>query len=428
MNEERIYNQTFKGGTRRLARFNACVGNNGQPDMEEYASGFFDAALFLSEAVIKDSRKYPVDLIIYPIAFNMRHGVELWLKHFLKQIKHIRSQKISKLTKDLQIQGFVTEVDMTKTHDINVFWRWFKFNSEKKDYRFKEMNHKLSEYISDIGEIDPTGQTFRYPFDTESLKHLVNTPIINIVNLNKRLVNLKGLIRELERLLSDLIEEYGTGTYTNNLAREQLHYISKKLPNRKNWSSVEFKETKDRLKSELRIGSKEYSEALNIIQNNYEFAANVGVIIPLKSLSKEELTLFIKTWLVFHPESVRDSNPFEAALNFEQIEYEQNSLAKAVEEISIGSQADIGALFYLAIEPEYSENYHQKFEIEYVDASREKSDDSSALKYLNHFAEKANYIENMVISLKLLRQTELLSDLQKQFDVVDREVKKAYTQ
>lgn len=224
--EERIYNNTFKGVS-SSSKYNACVGNNGQPDMPEYARGFMDAALCLGQIVVTDSIRCRVDEFIYPIAFNVRHSVEVWLKYFLKQLRSIRSESLLKSIQDGQTEQIVSETDMVKTHDINQFWEWFKLNSEQRDVRFVDINQRLDQYISDLGEIDPTGQTFRYPYNTESQKHLAKTPIINIVNLTTRISQLKKLTKELNYLLLELIDEYGTDTYTKSLSRAQLAYISK---------------------------------------------------------------------------------------------------------------------------------------------------------------------------------------------------------
>jgi hypothetical protein len=420
--EGRIYNNTFKG-VPNLSHYNACVGNNGQPDLPEYAGGFMDAALRLGELVIKKDIENSIDEFIYPIAFNMRHSVEVWLKYFLKQLKSIRSDKLLKPLQDGQTEIVISETDMTQTHNINVFWEWFKFNSEKRDMRFVDINQRLDEYISDIGEIDPTGQTFRYPYNTESQKHLIKTPIINLVNLTKRILELKELIKELNYLLLELNDEYNTETYTRNLSRKQLAYISTQLPHRTDWSLPVFDEVRDKLKLEFNIGSKEYTEALNIIQKHHEFAKNIGMTVHLKSVSKDDLKAFIDTWLVYHSKKPRKTDTFKAYLDFNQQKKEHEALKSAVCHIDLNSQADIGAIFYLARFPKYSEAYNQVFNTELSDVIYNQS--HNTLQYLDHFLEKLNFVENMVVSLNLLGQTELLKKLQQEYEVVDAEIIKA---
>lgn len=421
--EERIFNKTFRG-LQELSHFNACVGNNGQPGSPEYAAGFLDAAFLLGEKTINHEDGTTIDLFIYPIGFNMRHGVEIWLKHFLNLLKKIRTEKLVKTTQSEETEKVISESVMTQTHDVNVFWEWFRLNSEMRDKRFLELNEKLDEYITDIGQIDPTGQTFRYPFNTESQKHLVKTPIINLVNLTHRIGELKKLLEEYEFRIEAIIDEYNTGTYTKSLSRSQLSYISKQLPPKSKWSSAQFNEIKTRLKRELSVGSQEYSEALNIIQNHREFSENIGLSVPLKSATKDDLKAFLDTWLVFNSEEERNMNAFDAAIDSGLRQKKYQALENAISAIQLNSQADIGAIFYLASYPKYSETYEQLLETELVDVTNSQRDGDSALQYLRHFLTKTNFVTNMVISLKLLGQSQLLGELQQEYEVVDKEVKR----
>jgi hypothetical protein len=420
--EERVFNKTFRG-IPNLSNFNACVGNNGRPDSPEYASGFLDAALSLGKTAIKLDGESSIDELIYPIAFNMRHGVEVWLKHFLQQLKSIRTNKLIEPLISGETEKIITDDDLTKTHNINVFWNWFKFNSENRDARFTDINDSLNEYITDIGEIDPTGQTFRYPYNTESQKHLVNTPVINLLNLTKRIGELKELIEELHYFVISTIEEYATKTYTKDLSRAQVAYISTQLPMRIDWSKPEFDEIKGRLKSELSIGSKEYSEVLNIIQKHRTFAENIGVIVPLKSATKCDLRVFLNAWLVFHPQGEQSKlDPFKEALNSGRKTREFDSLKSAVKCISIQSQADLGTIFYLARDPKYSETYELVYSTELQGVTHSQQSERASLEYLRHFFIKTNFVRNMVISLDVLGQGLLLDELRQEYEVVDKEL------
>ncbi len=62
---------------------NACVGENGGPyDLVDYGRGFFEGA----QEIIHGLRngRATVDLVIYPICFSFRHGIELYLKAIIK--------------------------------------------------------------------------------------------------------------------------------------------------------------------------------------------------------------------------------------------------------------------------------------------------------------------------------------------------------
>lgn len=420
--EERIYNNTFKG-VEHLSYLNACVGNNGQPDLVEYANGFMDAALRLSELVLKDHIKNHLDEFIYPICFNARHSIEIYLKLFINQLRLIRSDTLFLPIKPNKTEQQITEADLTKTHNINTFWSWFKYNSELRDNRFVEINSKLDEYINDFGEIDPTGQTFRYPFNTESIKHLVQTPIINIANLNKRLSELKALIDELKWLVFKLIDEYELGTYTKNLSRVQIDAISQQLLSREHWALDSFKEIKTQLKEKLNIGSKELTKAINVIQKHYEFSANIAITLPLKALDFDTLKFFINSWQAFHSDEERNMDLIDAVLDAGLREKKFKALNGVADSLSVECKADIGAIFYLGRHPEYSEYYCDVYSREYADAEYSQKDDASKREYIRHFLAKTNFIRNLVTSLRLLGQTKLLNGLVSEFKCVAEEVK-----
>ena len=68
-------NKTFRVGAPTWA--NACVGDNGNPQIFEYAAGFASAARSLLNTVIDDAgMRLSVDMLIYPICFSMRHATE----------------------------------------------------------------------------------------------------------------------------------------------------------------------------------------------------------------------------------------------------------------------------------------------------------------------------------------------------------------
>lgn len=163
-------NTTFTGSEPIL--FNACVGNNGYVDYFTYAEGYSKAANLILDQVL-DNDGNDVDSFIYPICFNMRHSVELRLKGAVEEIN-----KLSVIKKQ-KIPSF----DLAGSHDIGNIWAFFKKNSEFLDLRFKMINDLMEKTISDIADVDATGQTFRYPFDVDNNKHLTGQKIISCLVL-----------------------------------------------------------------------------------------------------------------------------------------------------------------------------------------------------------------------------------------------------
>ena len=165
-------NTTFMGSKPVL--FNACVGNNGFVNYFTYAEGYSKAANLILDQVLNNSGLY-VDYFIYPICFNMRHSIELRLKGAVEEIEKLSVIKKKKFP----------SFDLAGSHDIGGIWSFFKINSELLDVRFKPVNILMEKTISDIAEIDATGQTFRYPFDVDNNKHLTGQKIISCLVLKE---------------------------------------------------------------------------------------------------------------------------------------------------------------------------------------------------------------------------------------------------
>lgn len=400
--EERIFNNTFKGA--QPTRLNACVGNNGNPQQPEYAQGFIDASLSLCNLVVEDTSCL-VDHYIYPIAFNMRHGLELWIKYFITQLVTIRCEIP------------VDTNNLTATHDINILWREFKKYAHVKDSRFVNITDRLDEYINDIGEIDPTAQTFRYPFSNESIKHLTKTPIINIRNLGSRLVGLKDLIDELRSLIYYLIEEYETGSYTSKLSRAQLFEMANALPPKEEWANESFKEIRENIKQQFALASnKDCIKAIDIIKLHYEMAPLINVLIPLKAATYIDLSSFLTHWSVFHPE--REEAPlgtsifeFSPVFDSESNRLEAEALDNVTQELSIEVLADIAALYEFGRFAQFSEDYELKYKARLDEVRLIRGDKAKVSEFINHYLEKPNFNYFLCRSLKRLNQDEVIEAL-----------------
>jgi hypothetical protein len=278
------FNDTFRGDA--PSQWNACVGNNGSPSYREYADGFADAAIILIDKAIETR---DVDDQIYPICFNMRHSVELRLKHQIERLKLIRPE-IS-----------LSDFDSAGSHDIGNIWGYFKAKSQLFDSRFEEVVGEIDSYIKDIAEVDPTGQTFRYPLSNESVKHLVDVAVINVVRLKDRFTILREKLEYLHRLTSTLINEYQQGTYTKNLSREEIKVIAERLPVFEEWKLANFKIIKAEIKAEYKIGSAELTACIDLIKSHREFAPMIGMQVSLIECDFDDLSIFFQCLEITHP-------------------------------------------------------------------------------------------------------------------------------
>src|SRR5471030_117832 len=206
-----LRNKTFNVGEEEDIHLNACVGNNGHVGKRGYGAGFSEGAKLLLAELVKDGTEASVDTLIYPICFSARHSIELFLKEQIERMRRLRST--------VHIPAAST------THDLSNLWEEFARMATVTDRRFAAFIPLLDSHIGDFAQIDPTGQTFRYPDDNESKRHLVATSIINVVVFKKRFEELANLIEEFENLSDAIREEYRCGPIPRN-CRERTYLTS----------------------------------------------------------------------------------------------------------------------------------------------------------------------------------------------------------
>jgi hypothetical protein len=157
-------NALFRADFDRAA-YNACVGNNGGPyDLYDYAHGYFEATELLLKAVGKD-HGLTNDLLVYPICLNFRHAIELFIKYLISDL--------SKLTK--------SHAKFKPTHSLEENWgvakeltKKTKLNVDPKEVAW------LTQVVSDVMEVDPNGNIFRYPESIKGDQHLKDWALINL--------------------------------------------------------------------------------------------------------------------------------------------------------------------------------------------------------------------------------------------------------
>jgi len=402
-------NTTFGGGDPTWA--NACVGNNGFPGYWEYATGFSLAANILIDKVLQArGLNYSVDKLVYPVCFNMRHSVELRLKGAISELMSIEDSRGRKI-----------EFDLVGSHDIGNIWQFFVEKSGSIDDRYIAINARLEKKIIDITEIDATGQTFRYPLDTESQKHLVGVAVINFVNLKKSFSELGAALDNLHQLNRYLREEYGMRTFTKKLSRRNIFEIASKLPNRSEWTKQSFDGTKSSIKKLFKIGSKELSNSIKIIEAHFEFAPIIGMSIHLLGVTESDIYEFVGHWFMLY-ELSSDAAP----IDYETNEWESDAIFQSLTQLTQDAKvrqevwgamqskftpeilAGLSALFYFAYELDFSERYVHIYKNSLREAvtAFEESDDAVRTKFF-HIFDKTNAVSNILKSLYFLKKVEV---------------------
>ncbi len=122
---------------------NACVGWNGGPHgYETYAEGYFAAAEQLCKAAIRGDEY--IDLLIYPVAFNFRHAIELAIKGLLLTLPAIWGET----------------APLSKTHKLLDNWNLVKGYLKREPGLNPDGSaiDRIDGILKDFLSIDPEGQ------------------------------------------------------------------------------------------------------------------------------------------------------------------------------------------------------------------------------------------------------------------------------
>lgn len=408
-------NPTFRGAEPTWA--NACVGNNGHPSYIEYSIGFSKAANILIDQVLENgSIDLHVDEFVYPVCFNMRHSVELRLKGAIDEIIEIA-----------KIKNTIMHFDSSSSHDINLIWRFFQAQSEAIDSRYAIINSKIEPTILDIAQVDPTGQTFRYPVSNTSQKHLTGVALINFVVLKKKFNELEKNLDALHELNSWLRTEYWQGTFTSKLSRQQIFKIASQLPRMDTWRDPVFTVIKEQIKAEYNLGNRDFSKAIDIVKCHYSLAPMVGDPLPIRGVREEQLLFFICEWVKASRTEEKDSVREHKEFGFDHGSVLKRIRSRANKHQDVWSDfsghvsaeylAGIEALFY------FSKN---KVFVEYYDAiyGGKLREANIALKVKDdlrddfmHVFTKTNVLDSILISLYALGRVNLVENIIEKYDL-----------
>lgn len=172
------HNDLFRGDP-ASSHLNACVGYNGGPyDDRTYADGYMRSGFALIGAAERNEQ--PVDILVYPIAYCFRHGIELYLKHFCKTLPRLWSE---------------TAIPAA-THRLLDNWATAQ-GYLRRDPSFDPDNAAISQVdkiIRDFVQIDPSGEIFRFPVSRKGGYHLENVSLINVLVLKSAMTELGDLL------------------------------------------------------------------------------------------------------------------------------------------------------------------------------------------------------------------------------------------
>ena len=411
-------NPTFRGAQPSWG--NACVGDNGAPGYWEYSKGFSSGAnQLIDQIVYTEDEDNQVDHLIYPICFCMRHSVELRLKGAIQKLQDIE-----------KLRGNRFEVDLEKSHDIGSIWRALSERGSAVDDLYRILFGKAEPLVLDIALIDATGQTFRYPLSAESNKHLTDVTTINVVHLQRRFRALEEFLDELYLLGMYLFDEYARGTFTRNLSRRDICGIARLLPPRYEWKQDRFGEVRTMIRSKYGLSATEFSRAVNLICENYEFALEIELELPVLGISEDDLVLCFQALEQLHGSNAESLEKSDGGLDVDEFvevtrrsdENKKNAMDLLRPKLSLEFVAGIRALFYFGYSRIYSEDYVHEFREQLAALGAEVAEAPKALEsLLLHVLRKTSSKRSLLESLYFLGATSIAERIVDEFGLAQEQ-------
>ena len=267
-------NKTFRPDFENPSQ-NAIVGAYWIGDLGyAYREGFMQATMALLAAANAESYDDPntgetvfvyVDALIYPICFNARHFIELFLKDSIRAVSALGAD--------------ATQVGVIATHDLIKLWEEFAA-AIARDSRLMELGMPLKEVFMDIAQVDNTGMTFRYPHDLDESVHLPDLEHINLAVLGDRLRGMFKQAEEFSICMTVFQREYAQSSFTGKLHRGNIEAIARRLPPHEKWAE-ELRPVKKEICDQLGLSSNDFCKALILIKRHREFSDLIGLELPL---------------------------------------------------------------------------------------------------------------------------------------------------
>jgi len=370
-------------------RLNACVGTNGWPGIHTYIDGYDQAAKLLGEKMMADE-EVAVDALIYPFFFSARHRIELSIKSLIMSISKMcgRSNECSSL--------------LIK-HDLQILWDKYVELSEKFDRRYAPLNKRVAEVVVGFFVVDPTGQTFRYPFRAEdNERHLVDYSVINTGVVYLKYLLIATWFDHAQDLTRSLSTEFHFGTRTSKLSRRDVFEIANTLPKRTGWKDANFSAIKEKIKQDFGVegsplSSRDLSKALNLIQKHRELSAKIGKEIKITTIDCESLMGFV---------NVKRQCERVPRGQFDEMRQARSLALSFLDGMTDEAIATVMAFYSLGRE---ADTYSEQYDDIYTDHLGSLQGYRSG--HLHYLLSKAYFVRGMIKGVEMTGQTSLLSCL-----------------
>ncbi len=332
------------------SEWNACIGRQG--DEENYADGYIEAAIELATAVIEKGMYEKRDTLVLPILYNARHAIELNLKLVIGEF----------------VRAGILNAGHPANHDILSHLKLLEAQAAP-DKLLRERLSALRPFVHSLAQIDDDGQELRFHENRDGQRSMEGKALANIAVIGASLVKLQEALKNLKLRAYSLCDEWHTGTRTTHCSRRDLVEIAKSLPPRQNWDTQEFVECKQAIKERYGLSNRQFSLALDKVQETRELAGLIVTESDLVHLSDQKAEFLLEQWEKLHPprdlNDARDLDYF-GERDWDAIMKGKEMKAQVISDIiaalSEEEFADAETIFYLARDGGFPEFYENRLE------------------------------------------------------------------
>jgi hypothetical protein len=360
-------------------QWNACIGRQGHE--ENYIDGYIEAAIELADAIFEKQLVGKRDTLVLPILYNARHAIELALKF---------------ATEHLIKASLIKDDGRKLSHNIKAYWDHLH-NSAIGDEKLSQTIAALKPYIDSLSQIDSDGQELRYHRNRDDDPSLADHPVANLRLIRASLRELEKLITTLKYRTVDFIDERAAGSYTNRCSRTDLLAIAQILPRRDLWNSDVFDQKKVVVKERYGLSNKQFSIALDRIQENREMRSALGMASDLLHLTDDDIISVVEQWRRLHP--VREQDEDDLGLDYFDTKRFEAMKEKAVvrqevvtaidARLSKEALAELEAMFYLERDHVFVEHHESVV----ARALKEHAAAKNPKAEIMHLMEKTNFLQ-----------------------------------
>jgi hypothetical protein len=381
-------------------QWNACIGRQGHE--ENYIDGYIEAAIELADAIFEKKLFGKRDTLVLPILYNARHAIELALKFATERL----------------IEACVIKDDGRRvTHNIKAYWDHLH-NSAIGDEKLSRTIAALKPFVDSLSQIDADGQELRYHRNRDDDLSLAKYATANLRLIRASLQELEQLLSALKYRTVDFIDERATGTFTNRCSRTDLLEIARLMPPRDSWNSQAFDDQKAIVKVRYGLSNKQFSIALDRIQESRETRSALGMESDLRHLTDDDIVFVVEQWRRLHPVRKQDDGgvglDYFDTKRFEGMKEEaakRREAVKAIEaRLSMEALAELEAMFYGDRDRVFAEHHEAMIARILKEHAAAKDPEAEIL----HLVEKTNFLQcvhGAAVRLGRLRLAERLSTM-----------------